>query len=84
MIVQVATSCIVEAVTIEHKALAAVIAAFKVASFQWFAVFARYDAPRSSGLVVPGMWTDHDNFHVFACCTHALQVIAAAMQPAAV
>ena len=59
MIVQVATSCVVEAVVIEHKALAAVIAAFKVASFQWFAVFARYDAPRSSGLVVPGMWTDH-------------------------
>ena len=84
MIVQVATSCIVEAVTIENKALAAVIAAFKVASFQWFAVFARYDAPRSSGLVVPGMWTDHDNFHVFACCTHALQVIAAAMQPVGV
>jgi len=64
MLLQVALSCGVEALVVNNKALAAVIGAVKVLAFQWFALFARYDAPRSSGLVVPGVWTDHDNFHV--------------------
>jgi hypothetical protein len=64
MLLQVALSCGVEALVVSNKALAAVIGAVKVLAFQWFALFARYDAPRSSGLVVPGVWTDHDNFHV--------------------
>jgi hypothetical protein len=53
---QIVLSCAVEASTVLHKPTALAIAACKFAAFQWFAVFGRYDAPRSSGLVVPGLW----------------------------
>ena len=53
---QIVLSCAVEASTVLHKPTALAIAACKFAAFQFFAVFARYDAPRSSGLVVPGLW----------------------------
>ena len=80
MLTQVILSSAVEARVIAHKPSAAIIALVKVGAFHWFAAFARFDAPRSSGLVWRGVWADHDNFHVIACVTHALQIRAAATQ----
>ena len=77
---QILLSCAVEGLCVADKRVATGIAALKFAAFQWFAAFGRYDAPRSSGLVLPGIWGDHDNFHVLASITHLAQVAAAANQ----
>ena len=77
---QILLSCAVEGLCVADKRVATAIAALKFAAFQWFAAFGRYDAPRSSGLVLPGLWGDHDNFHVLASVTHLAQVAAAANQ----
>ena len=77
VMLQIALSMAVESAVIANKGLAALIGAVKVFAFQWFALFARFDAPRSSGLVLPGVWTDHDNFHVMAVLAHGLQILAA-------
>ena len=79
---QILLSCAVEGACVADKRFAAAIGALKLAAFQWFAAFGRYDAPRSSGLVVPGVWGDHDNFHVLATLTHVAQVAACALQDA--
>lgn len=59
---QAALSCLVELQVIRHKPTALVIALAKAGGIRWFAAFGRFDAPRSSGLVVPGLWSDHCNF----------------------
>ena len=59
---QAALSCLVELQVIRHKPTAMVIALAKAGGIRWFAAFGRFDAPRSSGLVVPGLWSDHCNF----------------------
>lgn len=81
MLAQIGLSCAVEAAVVRHVPTAVGIALAKAAAFQWFAAFARYDAPRSSGLVLPGLWSDHENFHVLATLTHAAQLAACAAQP---
>ena len=80
MLGQVLLSCAVEGAVIADKRAAAGIGLLKLAAFQWFAAFGRYDAPRSSGLVRRGVWDDHDNFHVLASVTHAAQLAACAQQ----
>jgi len=77
---QIGLSMLVEACVIRHKPTALVIGSAKFMGFHWFAAYARFDAPRSSGLVLPGVWHDHDNFHVIATATHALQIWATSTQ----
>ena len=83
VLAQIVLSCAVEGACVADKRFATAIGALKLLAFQWFAAFGRYDAPRSSGLVLPGVWGDHDNFHVLATLTHAAQVAACALQSGA-
>jgi hypothetical protein len=60
---QILLSMAVEATLIADKPAALAICCIKLLGFQWFAVYARWDAPRRSVFVLPGIWLDHDNFH---------------------
>ena len=80
MLTQIGISCLVEAVLITPPSIAVGIGLCKLFTFQWFAWFARFDAPYKSGLVVKGLWGEHDSFHMLATGTHLLQIWAIARQ----
>ena len=79
VLAQFALTSLVEAAIIPHKGLVAAIWATKWVGFAWYVTFGRHDAERSSGLTVGNVWGDHDNFHVIACVTAAMQIAAAAL-----
>ena len=79
VLLQFTLSSAVEAVCISNKALVAAIFALKVVAFWWYCTFGRHDAPKPSPLTVPGVWGDHDNFHVMTIGAAFLQVLGAAM-----
>ena len=78
VLAQFTLSAAVEAVCIPNKALVLAIFALKVAGFLWYCTFGRHDAPKASALTVPGVWGDHDNFHVITTAAAVLQIAAAA------
>ena len=73
VLAQFTLSSAVEAVCIANKALVVAIFALKVLAFLWYCTFGRHDAPKPSPLTVPGVWGDHDNFHVLSIAVAALQ-----------
>ena len=77
VLAQFALTSVVEAIFISNKALVALIWATKWIGFAWYVTFGRHDAARSSGLTWRRVWGDHDNFHVIAVFTMALQITAA-------
>ena len=73
VLAQFMLSSAVEAVCISNKLLVGAIFGLKVLAFLWYCTFGRHDAPKPSPLVVPGVWGDHDNFHVLSIVVAALQ-----------
>lgn len=78
VLAQFLLSSAVEAVCITNKALVAAIFGLKMAGFFWYTTFGRHDAPKASALTVPGVWGDHDNFHVITTAAAFLLIAAAA------
>ena len=81
MLTMIGLSCVVEACVLQDKRLAATIAVGKVLAFNWFRVYGRYDAPRRSVFTVPGVWLDHDVFHLISTAIHGLQLLGVSQLP---
>ena len=63
---------------IENKGVVALILLGKIVGISLYHLHGRHDAPKPpTAATVPGVWADHDNFHVVVLATLMVQLWAA-------